>query len=89
MGPKVLLTDTSRWSVGARLAIAFARAGCEVSAVCSTHYHPLQYASVIGKIFPYSSLRPLRSLESAILRANPSSLFRAMNGACAISMSCT
>lgn len=71
MGPKVLLTDTSRWSVGARLAIAFARAGCEVSAVCSTHYHPLQYASVIGKIFPYSSLRPLRSLESAILKSQP------------------
>lgn len=71
MGPRILLTDTSRWSVGARLAIAFARAGCDVSAVCSTRYHPLQYASAVGKIFPYSGLQPLQSLESAILKSQP------------------
>lgn len=71
MGPRILLTDTSRWSVGARLAIAFAKAGCEVSAVCSTSYHPLQYASVVRRIFSYSSLRPLQSLESAILKSQP------------------
>jgi hypothetical protein len=68
---RVLLTDTSRWSVGARLAIAFAKAGCEVFAVCPSRRHPLQYASGVTRIFPYSSVRPLRSVEHAILESRP------------------
>jgi ATP-grasp domain len=64
--PKVLLTDTSRWSVGARLGIAFSKAGCRVSALCPGGHHPLKYARALKQIFPYNSLRPLESLRSAI-----------------------
>ena len=68
---KILLTDTSRWSIGARLAIAFAKTGCQVSAVCPANRHPLQYASVVRKIFPYSAFRPLESLRAAIAESQP------------------
>jgi hypothetical protein len=71
VAPKILLTDTCRWSVGARLAIAFSKAGCEVFALCSTYHHPLQYARGVKHVFRYSSLRPLESLEDAINRCRP------------------
>lgn len=71
MGLKILLTDTSRWSIGARLAIAFAKTGCQVSAVCPPNRHPLQYVSVVRKIFPYSGFRPVESLRAAIAESQP------------------
>ncbi len=40
-GPKILLTDTNRWALAARLAIDLAKAGASVSAVCPTRGHPL------------------------------------------------
>src|SRR5260370_1058540 len=71
VGPKLLLTDTTRWSTGTRLAIAVSKAGCQVSAVCPAHHHPFWHASVMRRIFPYSAVRPLESLESAIEKSKP------------------
>jgi len=69
--PRVLLTDTNRWPLGARLAMGLADVGCEVSAVCPTHGHPLQKTSIVRRTFAYSGLRPLRSLQAAIERTKP------------------
>ena len=71
MGIKILITDTTRWSIGARLAIALSKAGCQVSAVCQTYRHPLQYARAVRQFFRYSSIRPLESLETAIKESGP------------------
>ncbi len=69
--PKVLLTDTNRWPIPARLAIGLAKAGCRVSAVCPTRGHPLLCTRVVHETFPYNSLRPLESLVAAIEATEP------------------
>jgi hypothetical protein len=69
--PRILLTDTCRWSVSARLAIALSKAGCQVYALCSTYHHPLQHARGVQRVFRYSSLRPLKSLEEAVNTCEP------------------
>jgi hypothetical protein len=66
----VLLTDTNRWATPARLAIGLSKAGCSVSAVCASS-HPLLYTRAVQRTFPYSSLRPLESLLTAIDATNP------------------
>jgi ATP-grasp domain len=69
--PRVLLTDTNRWPSPARIAIGLAKAGCRVSAVCLTRGHPLLSTRIVQETFPYSSLRPLESLVTAIEASNP------------------
>jgi hypothetical protein len=69
--PKVLLTDTDRRPYAARLALVLAKAGCEVSAVCSTHGHPLLKTRVLQRAYTYSALRPLESLIRAIEETAP------------------
>jgi ATP-grasp domain-containing protein len=69
--PKILLTDTNRWSSPARLAIGLSKAGCRVSGVCPTRGHPLLFTRVVQQTFPYSSLRPLDSLTAAIVASTP------------------
>jgi hypothetical protein len=71
VAPNVLLTDTNRWPSPARLAIRLASAGCNVSAVCPRRGHPLLKTSVVRKTFPYSGVRPLDSLVTAIEATNP------------------
>jgi hypothetical protein len=68
--PNVLITDTNRWPNAARLAIVLAKAGCNVSAVCSAG-HPLLYTRAVQRTFRYGGLRPLESLANAIKAANP------------------
>ena len=34
--PKVLLTDTTRWAISARIAIGLSQADCDVFVVCRT-----------------------------------------------------
>lgn len=68
--PRVLLTGTNRWPSPARLAIGLSKGGCRVSAVCLTH-HPLFYTRSVQQIFPYSSLHPLESLQTAIDATDP------------------
>jgi hypothetical protein len=71
MTPKVLLTDTTRYSCATRLAIAFSKAGMEVSALLPARGHPLLKTRVLREVFPYSGLRPLESLEAAIEATGP------------------
>jgi hypothetical protein len=68
---KVLLTDTNRWALAARLAIGLSEAGCEVSAVCPPHNHPLRKTRAVQRTFSYSGLRPLQSLTAAIEAVEP------------------
>ncbi|MBZ5636356.1 MAG: ATP-grasp domain-containing protein [Acidobacteriia bacterium] len=65
------MTDTTRWSRSARIAIELANAGCRVSAVCLARRHPLLKTRAIHQVFPYSGLRPLDSLAAAIEAAAP------------------
>ena len=69
--PKVLLTDTNRWSLAARLAIVLSEAGCDVSAVCPAHGHALLKTRAVRQTFPYSGLNPLKSLADAIEAVEP------------------
>ena len=68
--PKVLLTETVRWPVVALLAVALAKVGNRVSAVCPKN-HPLLKTSAVGQTFRYSGLRPLESLAAAIEATDP------------------
>ena len=70
IGQCVLLASSIRWPVTAKLALAFLRNGCEVQAVCPAD-HPFHFVSGISKIYPYSGVHSLRSLQEAISSANP------------------
>ena len=70
MIPKVLIATTARWFPTARLAMAFARAGFVVEAVCPSN-HPLRKLSVIGKTYDYDGFWPLRSFAHAVDAAVP------------------
>jgi hypothetical protein len=70
VAPTVLLTETVRWPTVALLAVALAKTGGKVSAVCSGR-HPLLKTRAVRKIFPYSSLHPLESLRAAIEATDP------------------
>ena len=69
--PRVLLTDTNRWALSARLAISLSEVGCQVSAVCPTPGHPLLKTRAVQQTFPYSGLHPLESLTAAIEAVDP------------------
>jgi glutathione synthase/RimK-type ligase-like ATP-grasp enzyme len=68
---RILLADTNRWPLSARLAIGFSRAGSEVAAVCVAPGHPLRKTRAVSRIFRYSGIDPLGSLERAIATAAP------------------
>ena len=67
---RILLADTDRRGFAARLAMGFAAAGCEVSAVCTSH-HPIETIKADTRRFPYSAVRPAMSLLHAIEASNP------------------
>jgi glutathione synthase/RimK-type ligase-like ATP-grasp enzyme len=68
---KVLLTDTNRWPMVARLAISFSSVGCDVAVLCPTPGHPAEKVSTVGPVYHYSGLAPLRSLQTAIEAFGP------------------
>lgn len=70
-GIRILLTDTARWPVVPRLAIAFAEAGCEVAVLCPLPGHPVERTRCVRRIFPYSGYSPLASLRSAVEAFDP------------------
>jgi ATP-grasp domain len=70
-GPRILLTDTNRWTVTPRLAIAFSRAGCRVAALCPMPGHPILKTSAVQQTFPYNGFRPVESLREAINEFSP------------------
>jgi biotin carboxylase len=69
--PKVLLADTNRWALAARLAIALAESGCEVYGVCPPPHHALMKTHAVKRVFRYDAFRPIESLEAAIEAADP------------------
>lgn len=68
---RVLLADTNRWDLAARVAIGLVESGCEVSAICPQPGHPLMKTRVVKHTFAYSGLRPVDSIESAVVAAKP------------------
>jgi hypothetical protein len=69
--PRVLLTDTNRWALSARLAIGLSQTGCQVSAICAMPGHALSKTRALNRRFHYSALRPLESLTNAIEAVEP------------------
>jgi ATP-grasp domain len=69
--PRILLTDTTRWSASPRLAIAFSRAGCHVAALCPMPGHPVLKTTGLKRAFPYSGYYPVASLRKAIVEYRP------------------
>lgn len=68
---KVLLADTNRWDLAARLAVGLAEAGCQVTAICPSPSHALMKTRVVRRTFRYSGSRPLESLRAAIESVDP------------------
>lgn len=68
---RILLVDTNRWPVTARLAIRFCSLGCSVAAVCPMPGHPVEAVRGIQQVFPYSGSYPVLSLKKAIQEFNP------------------
>jgi hypothetical protein len=68
--PTVLVAATSHWFPTARLAMALAKAGCGVEAVCPAG-HPLSKIKAVGRTHPFRGLKPISSLGTAVVEANP------------------
>jgi ATP-grasp domain len=68
--PKILICATLWWHSSARLAVAFLRHGCDVSALCPPG-HPLRFVTGISSIYPYQGLAPIGLLRAAIRAAQP------------------
>jgi predicted ATP-grasp superfamily ATP-dependent carboligase len=68
--PKILISATLWWHSSARLAMAFLRHGCHVSALCPPG-HPLRFVTGIGAIYSYQGLAPMGLLRAAIREAQP------------------
>lgn len=73
MKPTILLVTSCRWFATARIAIAFAEAGCQVDIVCPKG-HPVLKTAVIHRMYAYHGLRPLPALRRAIEEVKPSLL---------------
>ncbi len=69
--PKVLLADTNRWALAARLAVALAESGCEVYAICPAPHHALMKTRAVRRVFRYGALRPVEAIEAAIEAVHP------------------
>jgi ATP-grasp domain len=70
-GPKILLTATNRWPVGARVAVALSGMGCNVAAICPMPGHPIQKVKALQQTFHYSGFHPLKSVRKAIDAFDP------------------
>lgn len=70
MIPTVLITTTSKWFTTARLAIAFAKLGCNVEAVCPAD-NALRKTKAVRHAHTYQALSPLESFLYAIRASKP------------------
>jgi hypothetical protein len=66
----VLVATTQRWYPTVRLAMALAKAGCDVEAVCPSN-HPLAKTGAVGRIHTYYGMTPLKSFAGAIAASKP------------------
>jgi formate-dependent phosphoribosylglycinamide formyltransferase (GAR transformylase) len=69
--PRILLTDSNRWAITARMAIEFRKLDCEVAVVCRMPGHPVEKLSGIQNLFPYRGRAPVDSLRIAIDAFHP------------------
>lgn len=63
--PALLLLTTTRWFPTARLAVALARSGFSVEAICPND-HPMRKTGAVTRFYAYDSLAPLASIEAAL-----------------------
>jgi ATP-grasp domain len=70
LNPGILIATTNNWVATARVAIAMAEAGFNVSALCPPA-HPLRKATIVSRAYSYRGLTPLKSLTRAIAASNP------------------
>jgi hypothetical protein len=68
--PTILIASTARWFATPRLAIAFAKLGCNVDAFCPVP-HPLRVPKVVRHTYTYQTLSPLNSFLRAIDSSHP------------------
>ena len=68
--PTVLIATTCRWMPTARLAMALAKAGFTVEAVCPSG-HPISKTRAARKLYNYRGLSPIASFSEAIDSAKP------------------
>ena len=73
MKPAILLVTSCRWFATARIAIAFAEAGCQVNIVCPKG-HSVSKTPAIHRMFTYHGLRPLPTLRHTIETVKPALL---------------
>ncbi|HTS59735.1 MAG TPA: ATP-grasp domain-containing protein [Terriglobales bacterium] len=66
----VLVATTHRWYPTVRMAMALAKAGCEVEALCPPG-HPLGLTRAARRMHPYYGLAPQRSFHNAIASTQP------------------
>jgi len=68
--PTILIISTSPSFSPARLAMALAKVGCNLEAVCLSR-HPLAKTRAVRKVYPYSWWTPLESITNAIASSKP------------------
>jgi len=68
--PTVLIATTAQWYPTARLALALAKAGFIVKAVCPSR-HPMFKTKAVQERYRYHGLLPLTSVSGAIAEAKP------------------
>jgi hypothetical protein len=68
--PVVLVATGNWWALAARIAIAIARNGWTITAVCPPH-SPLCYVKGVREALPLSTLAPRASLIAAIRKVRP------------------
>jgi formate-dependent phosphoribosylglycinamide formyltransferase (GAR transformylase) len=68
--PTILIASTARWFTTPRLALAFAKLGCNVDVLCPVP-HPLRVSKVVRHAYTYQALSPLDSFLRAIDSSRP------------------
>jgi glutathione synthase/RimK-type ligase-like ATP-grasp enzyme len=68
--PTILIASAARWFTTPRLAIAFARLGCNVDAICPAP-HPLRVTKVLRHTYAYRALSSVDSFLRAIDSSHP------------------
>jgi hypothetical protein len=66
----VLIVAAKWWPLSARLAAAFRKHGCQVSAVCPKG-HPLTYVSGLHRIYRYGGIHSLANVRRALHYCQP------------------
>jgi ATP-grasp domain len=69
--PRILLTDSNRWAITARMAIQFRELDCEIAVLCRLPGHPVEKVRGIENLFPYRGGAPIDSLRRAIDAFHP------------------